>query len=50
MVVSQPGWMKGRPDVPDFYDDDDDEPVGLTLCVCGGEGCDRCDTTGVIYP
>lgn len=28
----------------------DNEEIGIELCWCAGEGCPRCDNTGVIYP
>lgn len=30
--------------------EDFEEEIGIRPCVCWGEGCDRCDNTGVIYP
>jgi hypothetical protein len=29
---------------------EEDEEPEIRLCVCAGEGCDKCENTGVIYP
>ncbi len=35
----------------DYYDEEAGEWIGIRNCGrCGGEGCDACDNTGVIYP
>lgn len=46
-----PEWMKGYPGAPQPAPaQDDDEPIAIRPCTCGGEGCGTCNGDGVIYP
>lgn len=45
---NHPEWMRDH--LPAAPPADTGPDVGITPCACGGEGCDACDDTGVIYP
>ncbi|WP_331763115.1 hypothetical protein OG571_47285 (plasmid) [Streptomyces sp. NBC_01369] len=55
-----PAWMHNypggpKPAVPTWVSERlapeaNDKTVGITSCVCRGEGCTACDGDGVIYP
>ncbi|MCX5202463.1 hypothetical protein OG897_13520 [Streptomyces sp. NBC_00237] len=45
---NHPEWMRDH--LPAAPSTNTSPTAGITQCRCGGEGCDACDNTGVIYP